>query len=45
MIDQVITVKHGAKISKIAKRLLKVKVQARQDVKRARELATSDPDA
>ena len=45
-IDQVITVKHGAKISKIAKRLLpKVKVQARQDVKRARELATSDPDA
>ena len=45
-IDQVITVKHGAKISKIAKRLLpKVKVQARPDVKRARELATSDPDA
>ena len=45
-IDQVITVTHGAKISKIAKRLLpKVKVQARQDVKRARELATSDPDA
>ena len=45
-IDQVITVKHGAKISKIAKRLLpKVKVQTRQDVKRARELATSDPDA
>ena len=45
-IDQVITVKHGAKISKIAKRLLpKVKVQARQDVKRARELAVSDPDA
>ena len=45
-IDQMITVKHGAKISKIAKRLLpKVKVQARQDVKRARELATSDPDA
>ena len=45
-IDQVISVKHGAKISKIAKRLLpKVKVQARQDVKRARELATSDPDA
>ena len=41
-----ITVKHGAKISKIAKRLLpKVKVKARQDVKRARELATSDPDA
>ena len=45
-IDQVISVKHGAKISKIAKRLLpKVKVKARQDVKRARELAVSDPDA
>ena len=45
-INQIVTVKHGAKISKIAKRLLpKVKVQARQDVKRARELATSDPDA
>ena len=30
-IDQVITVKHGAKISKIAKKLLpKVKVQSRQ---------------
>ena len=37
-IDQVITVKHGAKISKIAKRLLpKVKVQARQDVKKEQE--------
>ncbi len=45
-IDQMITVKHGAKISKIAKRLLpKVKVKARQDVKRARELAVSDSDA
>ena len=45
-IDQMISVKHGAKIAKMAKRLLpKVKVQARQDVKRARELATSDPDA
>ena len=45
-IDQVITIKHGAKIAKMAKRLLpKVKVQSRQDVKRARELATSDPDA
>ena len=45
-VDQMITVKHGAKIAKMAKRLLpKVKVQARQDVKRARELATSDPDA
>ena len=44
-IDQVITVKHGAKISKIAKRLLpKVKVQARQDVKRAREIG-ANPDA
>ena len=45
-INQMITVKHGAKIAKMAKRLLpKVKVQSRQDVKRARELATSDPDA
>ena len=45
-IDQVITIKHGAKIAKMAKRLLpKVKVQSRQDVKRARELAVSDPDA
>ena len=45
-IDQMITIKHGSKIAKIAKRLLpKVKVKSRQDVKRARELATSDPDA
>ena len=45
-IDQMITVKHGAKIAKMAKRLLpKVKVQSRLDVKRARELAKSDPDA
>ena len=45
-IDQMITVKHGAKIAKMAKRLLpKVKVQSRQDVKRARALAKSDPDA
>ena len=45
-IDQMITVKHGAKIAKMAKRLLpKVKVQSRLDVKRARELSKSDPDA
>ena len=45
-IDQMITVKHGAKIAKMAKRLLpKVKVQSRLDVTRARELSKSDPDA
>ena len=45
-INQMITIKHGAKIAKMAKRLLpKVKVQSGQDVKRARELAKSDPDA
>ena len=39
-IDQVITVKHGAKISKIAKKLLpRVKIQSRELVKRARELS------
>ena len=44
-IDQVITIKHGAKIAKMAKRNLpKVKVKARQDVKRARELG-ANPDA
>ena len=44
-IDQVITVKHGAKIAKMAKRNLpKVKVKARQDAKRARELG-ANPNA
>ena len=44
-INQIITVKHGAKIAKMAKRNLpKVKVKARQDAKRARELG-ANPDA
>ena len=44
-IDQTISMKHGAKISKIAKRILpKVNVKSRQDVKRARALGAS-PDA
>ena len=44
-INQMVTVKHGAKIAKMAKRNLpKVKVKARQDVKRARELG-ANPDA
>ena len=44
-INQIVTVKHGAKIAKMAKRNLpKVKVKARQDVKRARELG-ANPDA
>ena len=44
-INQIITVKHGAKIAKMAKRNLpKVKVKARQDVKRAREIG-ANPDA
>ena len=44
-INQIITVKHGAKIAKMAKRNLpKVKVKARQDVKRAREIGAY-PDA
>ena len=39
------TVKHGAKIAKMAKRNLpKVKVKARQDAKRARDLG-ANPDA
>ena len=39
-INQVISLKHGAKISKIAKKLLpKVKIQSRELVKRARELS------
>ena len=38
-INQVVSLKHGAKISKIAKKLLpKVKIQSRELVKRAREL-------
>ena len=44
-INQIITVKHGAKIAKMAKwNLPKVKVKARQDAKRARELG-ANPDA
>ncbi len=40
-INQVVSLKHGAKIAKIAKKLLpKVKIQSRELVKRARELAT-----
>ena len=39
-INQVISLKHGAKISKIAKKLLpRVKIQSRELVKRARELS------
>ena len=39
-INQVISLKHGPKISKIAKKLLpKVKIQSRELVKRARELS------
>ena len=44
-INQIVTVKHGAKIAKMAKRNLpKVKVKARQDAKRARELG-ANPNA
>ena len=40
-VNQVVSLKHGAKIAKIAKKLLpKVKIQSRELVKRARELAT-----
>ena len=39
-INQVVSLKHGAKIAKIAKKLLpKVKIQSRELVKRARELS------
>ena len=39
-INQVISLKHGAKIAKIAKKLLpRVKIQSRELVKRARELS------
>ena len=40
-VNQMVSLKHGPKIAKIAKRLLpKVKMQSRELVKRARELAT-----
>tara|TARA_B100001989_G_scaffold23047_1_gene13932 strand:+ start:144 stop:545 length:402 start_codon:yes stop_codon:yes gene_type:complete len=39
-VNQVVSLKHGAKIAKIAKKLLpKVKIQSRELVKRARELS------
>ena len=39
-INQVVSLKHGAKIAKIAKKLLpKVKIQSRELVKKARELS------
>jgi len=39
-INQVVSLKHGAKISKIAKKLLPtIKIQSRELVKRARELS------
>ena len=45
-INQMVSLKHGPKISKIAKKLLpKIKIQSRELVKRARELSKSDPDA
>ena len=40
-VNQKVSLKHGPKIAKIARRLLpKVKIQSRELVKRARELAT-----
>ena len=40
-VNQMVSLKHGPKIAKIARRLLpKVKTQSRELVKRARELAT-----
>ena len=40
-VNQMVALKHGPKIAKIARRLLpKVKIQSRELVKRARELAT-----
>ena len=40
-VNQMVSLKHGPKIAKIARRLLpKVKIQSRELVKRARELAT-----
>jgi len=45
-INQMVSLKHGPKISKIAKKLLpKIKIQSRELVKRSRELSKSDPDA
>ena len=45
-INQMVSLKHGPKIAKIAKRLLPtIKIQSRELVKRARELSKSDPDA
>ena len=42
-VNQMVSLKHGPKITKIAKRLLpKVKMQSRELVKRARELATEN---
>ena len=39
-INQVVSLKHGAKIAKIAKKLLpRIKIQSRELVKRARELS------
>ena len=39
-VNQVVSLKHGAKIAKIAKKLLpKIKIQSRELVKRARELS------
>ena len=39
-VNQVVSLKHGAKIAKIAKKLLpRVKIQSRELVKRARELS------
>ena len=40
-VNQMVSLKHGPKIAKIARRLLpKVKIQSRELVKRARDLAT-----
>ena len=45
-VNQMVSLKHGPKISKIAKKLLpKIKIQSRELVKRARELSKSNPDA
>ena len=45
-INQMVSLKHGPKIAKIAKRLLPtIKIQSRELVKRARELSKSNPDA
>ena len=45
-VNQMVSLKHGPKISKIAKKLLPtIKIQSRELVKRARELSKSNPDA